>query len=78
MEGEVENTVLSYIVRDHDREKFEARKQALLNYAAQLNEKYGEGTVTVELKDQYYNMRQQVEPLMHIIDIALQQCRKLG
>ena len=42
MEGEVENTVLSYIVRDHDREKFEARKQALLNYAAQLNEKYGE------------------------------------
>lgn len=70
MEGEVENTVLSYIVRDHDREKFEARKQALLDYAAQLNEKYGEGTVTVELKDQYYNMRQQVEPLMHIIDIA--------
>ena len=51
MEGEVENTVLSYIVRDHDREKFEARKQALLDYAARLNEKYGEGTVTVELKD---------------------------
>lgn len=78
MEGEVENTVLSYIVRDHDREKCEARKQALLNYAAQLNEKYGEGTVTVELKDQYYNMRQQVEPLMHIIDIAFAAMQEAG
>ena len=78
MEGEVENTVLSYIVRDHDREKFEARKQALLDYAAQLNEKYGEGTVTVELKDQYYNMRQQVEPLMHIIDIAFAAMQEAG
>lgn len=78
MEGEVENTVLSYIVRDHDREKFEARKQALLNYAAQLNEKYGEGTVTVELKNQYYNMRQQVEPLMHIIDIAFAAMQEAG
>lgn len=78
MEGEVENTVLSYIVRDHDREKFEARKQALLDYAAQLNENYGEGTVTVELKDQYYNMRQQVEPLMHIIDIAFAAMQEAG
>lgn len=78
MEGEVENTVLSYIVRDHDREKFEARKQALLNYAAQLNEKYGEGTVTVELKGQYYNMRQQVEPLMYIIDIAFAAMQEAG
>ena len=78
MEGEVENTVLSYIVRDHNREKFEARKQALLDYAARLNEKYGEGTVTVELKDQYYNMRQQVEPLMHIIDIAFAAMQAAG
>lgn len=78
MEGEVENTVLSYIVRDHDREKFEARKQALLDYAAQLNEKYGKGMVTVELKDQYYNMRQQVEPLMHIIDIAFAAMQEAG
>lgn len=78
MECEVENTVLSYIVRDHDREKFEARKQALLDYAARLNEKYGKGTVTVELKDQYYNMRQQVEPLMHIIDIAFAAMQEAG
>ena len=78
MEGEVEHTVLSYIVRDHDREKFEARKQALQDYAAQLNQKYGEGTVCVELKDQYYNMRQQVEPLMHIIDIAFAAMQEAG
>ena len=78
MEGEVEKTVLSYIVRDHDRQKFEARKQALLDYAAQLNQKYGEGTVSVELKDQYYNMRQQVEPLMHIIDIAFAAMQEAG
>ncbi len=78
MEGEVEHTVLSYIVRDHDREKFEARKQALLDYAAQLNQKYGEGTVSVELKDQYYNMRKRVEPLMHIIDIAFAAMQEAG
>lgn len=78
MEGEVEHTVLSYIVRDHDREKFKARKQALQDYAAQLNQKYGEGTVCVELKDQYYNMRQQVEPLMHIIDIAFAAMQEAG
>lgn len=78
MEGEVEHTVLSYIVRDHDREKFEARKQALQDYAAQLNQKYGEGTVCVELKDQYYNMRQQVEPLMHIIDLAFAAMQEAG
>ena len=78
MEGEVEKTVLSYIVRDHDRQKFEARKQALLDYAVQLNQKYGEGTVSVELKDQYYNMRQQVEPLMHIIDIAFAAMQEAG
>lgn len=70
MEGEVEHTLISYIIRDHDREKFEARKAFMESCAAKLNARYGEGTVTVELKDQYYNMRQQVEPLMHIIDIA--------
>lgn len=70
MEGEVEHTLISYIIRDHDREKFEARKAFMESCAAKLNARYGEGTVIVELKDQYYNMRQQVEPLMHIIDIA--------
>lgn len=78
MEGEVESSTLSYIVRDHDREKFEARKSFIKVCADRMNEKYGMDTVTVELKDQYYNMRQQVEPLMHIIDIAFAAMKEAG
>ena len=77
-QGEVEQTDLTYIIRDHDRKKFEARKQFMLHCATRINEKYGEGTVTVCLKDQYYNMRQQVEPLMHIIDIAFAAMKEAG
>ncbi len=78
MEGEVESSTLSYIIRDHDREKFEARKSFIKVCADRLNEKYGADTVTVELKDQYYNMRQRVEPLMHIIDIAFAAMKEAG
>lgn len=78
MEGEVESSTLSYIIRDHDREKFEARKSFIKVCADRLNEKYGADTVTVGLKDQYYNMRQQVEPLMHIIDIAFAAMKEAG
>ena len=78
MAGEVENTTLSFIIRDHDRAKFEARKALMELCAGKLNEKYGAGTVTVEVKDQYYNMRQQVEPLMHIIDIAFAAMQEAG
>lgn len=78
MEGEVESSTLSYIIRDHDREKFEARKSFIKVCADRLNEKYGADTVAVELKDQYYNMRQQVEPLMHIIDIAFAAMKEAG
>lgn len=70
MQGEVEQTTLSYIIRDHDRARFEARKQQMQRLADALNAEYGEGTVALELHDQYYNMRQQVEPVMHVIDIA--------
>ena len=70
VKGEVEESQLSYIIRDHDREKFEARKAFMEQCVAVLNSRYGEGTVSIQIKDQYYNMRQQVEPLMHIIDIA--------
>lgn len=70
MQGEVEQTTLSYIIRDHDRDRFEARKQQMQRLADALNAEYGEGTVALELHDQYYNMRQQVEPVMHVIDIA--------
>lgn len=78
MKGDVENTILTYIVRDHDREKFENRKKLMMENAEILNGKYGQGTVTVTLKDQYYNMRQQVEPLMHIIDLAFAAMQEAG
>lgn len=78
MEGEVEQTTLAYIIRDHDRQKFEIRKKLMSECAARINEKYGDGTVKIEIKDQYYNMRQQVEPLMHIIDIAFAAMQEAG
>ena len=78
MEGEVEQATVSYIIRDHDRQKFEARKIFMQECAEKINKKYGEGTIKVDIKDQYYNMRQQVEPLMHIIDIAFAAMQEAG
>ncbi|WP_287677053.1 peptidase T [Bacteroides sp.] len=78
MKGEVEQSELSYIIRDHDREKFESRKAFLADCANKINAKYGSEIVAVELKDQYYNMRQEVEPLMHIIDIAFGAMKEAG
>jgi len=68
--GDETEARLSYIIRDHDREKFEARKAFLTAVAAFLNGKYGEGTVGLELRDQYYNMREQIEPHMYLIHRA--------
>ena len=70
MEGNAERATVSYIIRDHDRQKFENRKAFVRQLAEELNAENGEGTVTVEVRDQYYNMREKVEPVMHIIDIA--------
>ena len=78
MKGEVENTELTYIIRDHDREKFEARKTLFADVAKRLNDAHGEELVKVEVKDQYYNMREKVEPLMHIIDIAFAAMTEAG
>ena len=78
MKGEVELSELSYIIRDHDRGKFENRKALVAECAKRINEKYGNEIVTVDLKDQYYNMRQEVEPLMHIIDIAFGAMKEAG
>jgi tripeptide aminopeptidase len=78
VEGEVEQATISYIIRDHDRTKFETRKEAMLAWAEEINAKYGAGTVVVELKDQYYNMRQQIEPVMHVIDIAFDAMKECG
>jgi len=70
MTGEVEQSTLTYIIRDHDREKFELKKQLVRDISQFLNKKYGENTVELQLKDQYYNMREKIEPVMHIIDLA--------
>ncbi|MBR6122005.1 MAG: peptidase T [Prevotella sp.] len=70
---------LSYIVRDHDREKFEQRKRFIRQCADRMNEKYGEGTVTAEVSDQYYNMKEKIEPdNMHVIDLVLRAMQEVG
>ncbi len=76
--GTVEEADFAYIIRDHDRAKFEARKEMMARVAAFINEKYGEGTVTLTVKDQYYNMREQVEPHYHIIDKAVKAMEMAG
>ena len=70
IEGDVEQTTLKYIIRDHDRKHFEARKEVMEKLTSEINAQYGREVVTTEIKDQYYNMREKVEPLMHIVDIA--------
>lgn len=76
--GGVEETNVVYIIRDHDRTRFEARKKTMRLYVKQINEIYGEGTAILEMNDQYYNMRQQIEPVMHIIDIAFDAMKTVG
>ena len=78
MEGGVEHASLTYIIRDHDRAKFETRKERFTEITAQLNKTYGEGTVRLTLSDQYYNMREKIEPVMHVIDIAKQAMEEVG
>ena len=70
MQGKVENTELNYIVRDHDRNKFEARKRYLIDLVDSLNKNVGHKVYEIEIKDQYYNMKDKVVPVMHIVDIA--------
>ena len=76
--GTVETTVLHYIIRDHDRDKFEARKARIQKIADYLNEKYGKGTVVLELADQYFNMKEKIEPVMHIVDTAKKAMEEIG
>ena len=78
MKGVVEKAELSYIIRDHDRTKFEERKKLMVDLAAGLNEKYGENTVVIDIQDQYYNMREKIEPKMEIIDIASEAMKEAG
>ena len=78
MESRVEQARLSYIIRDHDRERFEDRKRLIQNCAQQMNGKYGEGTVSCEVKDQYYNMKEKIDPQMHVIDLVLHAMQACG
>ena len=78
MSGDVEQTTVSYIIRDHDRARFESRKAEMQRLTDLINAEYGETVVTLELKDQYYNMRQQIEPVMHVIDIAFKAMEEAG
>ena len=78
MHTSTEAASLSYIIRDHDRQRFEARKRYINECVEKINEKYGVGTAKVELNDQYYNMKEKIEPEMHVIDIVLKAMQECG
>lgn len=78
IEGNVEESKLEYIIRDFDKVKFEQRKETMKKVGEELNKKYGEGTVEVEVYDQYYNMREKLEPEKHIIDTGIQAVKEVG
>ena len=78
MTTQTEQARLSYIIRDHDRDRFEERKRFIQNAVAQMNERYGEGTVVCELRDQYYNMKEKIDPQMHVIDLVLHAMQAVG
>ena len=78
LEGTVENSVSDYIIRDHDRTKFENKKVLMHDIANLLNRKYQDGTVKLEIQDQYFNMREKIEPVFHILEIARRAIEDLG
>jgi tripeptide aminopeptidase len=78
IDGGVDSTKLEYIIRDHDKGHFEARKEMMVKLANELNAQLAKNVVTVDIKDQYYNMREKVEPVMHIVDIAEEAMNELG
>lgn len=77
MTGDVEKTVLTYIIRDHDRDRFERRKKELEHIARKINNEFP-GCVTLDIRDQYYNMREKIEPVMYVVDIAKQAMENVG
>ncbi len=78
MQGDVERTTLQYIIRDHDRAKFERRKAEMKRVVDFINARYGEEVAELELRDQYYNMREKIEPVMHVIDVAFEAMKQVG
>lgn len=77
IEGDVEETTLKYIIRDHDKDHFEARKEVISKLAKEINSQHGREVVKIEIKDQYFNMREKIEPVMHIVDIAEEAMKQL-
>ena len=78
IQSNVENATMSYIIRDHDLDKFEDRKRFVMQCAQRMNEKYGEGTVEAVVSDQYYNMKEKIDPQMHVIDLVLKAMQEVG
>ena len=78
IKGEVEETVLQYIIRDHDKGHFEARKEVMQKLTDELNSQYGREVIIIEIKDQYFNMKEKIEPVMHIVDIAEEAMKQLN
>lgn len=78
IESNIEQAKMHYIIRDHDRSDFEDRKRFISRCADEMNTKFGEGTVTIELKDQYYNMKEKIDPQMHVIDLVLHAMQECG
>ncbi len=77
MQGSVENTTLTYIIRDHDRDRFERRKKELEHLVRKINQEFP-GCCSIEIKDQYYNMHEKIEPVMHVVEIAEEAMRQSG
>ncbi len=78
IDSRTEEAKLSYIIRDHDRERFDDRKRFMEECTRRMNEKYGEGTVRIELRDQYFNMKEKIDPNMHVIDLVLHAMQDCG
>ncbi|MFS8651184.1 MAG: peptidase T [Caldibacillus sp.] len=78
IQGDVEKTSMYYIIRDHDRETFENRKNTMRQIVKNLQEKYGKETIHLELEDQYYNMKEKIEPVWEVVENAKEAMRRLG
>jgi len=77
IDGKVDETVLHYIIRDHDMDHFNARKEVMQKLANDINSEYAREVISIEIKDQYFNMKEKVEPVMHIVDIAEEAMKEL-
>ena len=78
MKGEVEHSQLRYLIRDHDFDRFETRKKQMQELAAEMNRGYPEKRIKLEIKDQYFNMKNKIEPVFHIVELAKNAMRKAG